>query len=69
MNDLLLWAGRLAGAGGLLLCSVAVGVRVTGRYVLGGFELGTLLQVGMAGMVAACFLLLTVLTAHFRPDR
>lgn len=64
MNSvLLLTIGRLAGVAGLLLCIVAFGVRLTGVYFLGGFQLGTLLLAGIAAMIAGCFCLLLVLTA------
>ena len=68
MNSVLLM-GRLAGVAGLLLCIVAFGVRVTGTYFLGGFQLGTLLLTGIAAMVAGCFCLLLVLTAGSKPLR
>jgi len=69
MNSVLLLMGRLAGGAGLLLCIVAFGVRVTGTYFLGGFQLGTLLLTGIAAMVAGCFCLLLVLTAGSKPLR
>jgi hypothetical protein len=59
MNKLLLTAGRAAGFGGMLLCLVAIGTRLSGNYFLGGFQLATLLQAGVAGMVAGCFFLLS----------
>lgn len=68
MNDLLLWLGRLAGVAGLLLCLVAVGVRLSGHYFLGGFQLGTLIQVGTAGLAAGCFGLLLSVTARSKTD-
>lgn len=58
MNKLLLTAGRVAGFGGIFLCLVAVGTRLSGNYFLGGFQLATLLQAGVAAMVAGCFFLL-----------
>lgn len=58
MNKLLLTAGRLAGFAGMLLCLVAIGARLSDHYFLGGFQLATLLQAGVAGMVAGCFCLL-----------
>lgn len=69
MNSLLLLVGRLAGVAGMLLCIVAFGVRVTGTYFLGGFQLGTLLLTGIAVMVAGCFLLLLALTGASRASR
>jgi hypothetical protein len=58
VNKLLLIAGRVAGFGGMVLCLVAIGTRLAGHYFLGGFQLATLLQAGVAGMVAGCFCLL-----------
>jgi hypothetical protein len=62
MNHLLLWVGRVAGVGGVLLCALAVVVRISGHYWLGGLQVGTLLQAGMATMVAGCLSFLAVLT-------
>jgi hypothetical protein len=61
-NDLLLLAGRVAGFVGVLLCVVSGGARIAGRFWLGGFQTGTLLQLGMAVMIAACLCYLMVLT-------
>lgn len=69
MNSLLLLVGRLAGAAGLLLCIVAFGVRLTGVYFLGGFQLGTLLLAGIAAMIAGCFCLLLTLTSESKALR
>ena len=54
MENLLLWIGRLAGLVGILLCAAAFGVRFTGTWTLGGFQVGTILQAGMAAMILAC---------------
>ena len=64
MNVLLLWLGRAAGLTGLLLCFVAGTLRVSGQYWIGGFQAITLLQAGVAAMVAGCFLLLWALTTN-----
>ena len=48
MNELLLWLGRVAGLGGLLLCLVALGSRFSGSHWVAGFQVGTLLQGAMA---------------------
>ena len=61
MNNLMLMVGRLAGLGGLLLCIVSFGARMTGKYFLAGFQVGTLLQAGIAIMVVGCFCLLWTL--------
>jgi hypothetical protein len=61
MDQLLLWAGRIAGLAGLVLCLVAGAGRLGGQFWLGGFQVATLLQAGIAGLAAGCFLLLWVL--------
>lgn len=54
MENLLLWVGRLAGLIGVVLCACAFVGRLTGTWSLGGFQIGTMLQVGIAGMVLGC---------------
>ena len=54
MNRLLLWMGRVGGVVGVVLCAVAVIVRLRGAFNLGGFQVGTLLLAGMAAMLFAC---------------
>jgi hypothetical protein len=66
MNQLLLLLGRVAGLVGLVLIAVAVAVRLTGAYWLGGFQIGTVLLGGTAALVAGCFALLLVLTSRPR---
>lgn len=66
MNDLLLWSGRIAGLGGLLLCLFAVVVRVTGAYWVAGFQVGTLLQAGTAAMAFGALCFLAWLVEHAR---
>ena len=63
MNSVLLLAGRLAGAGGVLLCLVAIALRLMGHYFVGGFQIGSMLQAGMAGMLAGCFFFLASMTS------
>lgn len=62
MNNLILWLGRVAGASGMLLCATAATLRLNGIYWLGGFQIGTLLQMGMAAMIAGCLCFLVLLT-------
>ena len=66
MEELLVWIGRLAGVAGVALCAVAVVARLVGAYWLGGFQVGTLLQVGVAAMVLGCLGYLAALTERFR---
>lgn len=54
MHQLLVWLGRFAGVIGVLLVGVSVLVRLSGGYHVGDFETVTLLQAGVAAMVAAC---------------
>ena len=61
MNRFLLLTGVLAGIAGGMLCAVAVVARLSGRYFLGAFQLGTLLLAGIALMTGACVCLLLVL--------
>lgn len=69
MNKLILWMGRVAGISGVLLCAVAAAMRLSGIYWFAGFQLGTLLQMGMAAMIAGCLCFLAVLTARSDPLR
>lgn len=62
MELLLLWVGRVAGAAGALLALLAGIVRLSGQFWLGSFQVTTLLQGGMAGMLLGCLCLLAVLT-------
>ncbi len=64
METLLLWIGRLAGLAGVLVCAVAVVVRLSGAYWLAGFQVGTLLLAGMAAMLMGCLSLLMLLTSR-----
>ena len=61
MNKLLRWMGRSAGIIGVLLCVLSVVARAAGMYVLGTFQVGTLLQAGMAMMILGCLAYLAVL--------
>lgn len=62
MERLLVWIGRVAGGGGVLVCAVAAAVRLSGQYWLGGLQVGTLLLAGVAAMSLGCLCLLEVLT-------
>lgn len=67
MEHMLLWIGRLAGATGVLACAVAAVARLSGHYLLGAIQVGTLLQAGLAGMTFGCLCLLAVLTNRRDP--
>ena len=64
MEQFLLWSGRLVGAGGVLLTGLAVVVRINSTFALFGFQIGTLLLVGVAATAVGCFCLLMVLTSR-----
>ena len=54
MENLLLLVGRLAGLIGVVLCVCAFVGRLTGTWALGGFQIGTVLQGGIAAMLLGC---------------
>jgi hypothetical protein len=58
MGNLLALIGRIAGYVGILVCVIAVIWRALGNFGLLGVSVGALLQVGMAGVLVGCFLLL-----------
>lgn len=62
MDRMMLLAGRTLGVLGLAICAFAVIARIAGNYWIRGVELGSLLQVGIAGIAAGCFMLLWALT-------
>jgi hypothetical protein len=62
--DALLWTGRLAGVIGVLVCALAVVVRLGGNYLFAGYQVGTLFLAGIGAMVAGCFCLLWALAAR-----
>ena len=69
MEQLLVWIGRCAGIGGVALCAIAIVARLSGAFWLGGFQVGTLLQVGMAAMLVGCLAFLAVITEQLRGRR
>lgn len=66
MGNLLLWIGRVGGVVGVILCAVAVVVRLRGEFNLGGFQVGTLLLAGMAAMLGGCLAYLATLAERTR---
>jgi hypothetical protein len=56
MQSFLSVIGSLSGLAGAAICVTAGGMRVTGAFEIGGFELGTLFHVGVGLLVAACWL-------------
>ena len=60
--DILLKLGRIAGVIGVLVCIGGIAARLSGAYWIGSFQVGTLLQAGIAAMVFGCLCFLAVLT-------
>lgn len=58
MPNMLRSFGTLAGIAGLLVCLLAGALRLGGQHWIMGFEIVTLLQIGIGGMVLGCFCLL-----------
>ncbi|MCB1908263.1 MAG: hypothetical protein KDH15_12915 [Rhodocyclaceae bacterium] len=58
MNEFLAVAGRAVGVVGLLVSLLACVVRLSGYYTLGNVQAITMLQLGVAAIVAGSFLLL-----------
>jgi len=69
MEDLMIWIARFAGVGGVVLLVIAVLARLGGRYVLGAFQVTTLLQAAIAALILGCFCFLEVLTERARARR
>jgi hypothetical protein len=69
MEGLLVWIGRLAGLSGVLLCAFAIFLRLSGRFLLGGFQVTTLAQVGIAGMILGCLCFTAVITERLTSAR
>jgi hypothetical protein len=67
MAQLMIWVGRLAGFLGVIACAVALAARLAGSWAIGGIQIGTLLQLGMAAMILACLAYCAVLVE--RPRR
>jgi hypothetical protein len=63
LEGLFLLVGRLAGAVGVLIVVAAVAARLVGHYWLGGMQVGTFLQAGIAAMLVGCLGFLAALTA------
>lgn len=61
MRALCKWVARLAGLVGVAAIVVAVLARVAGAYWVGSFQVGTLLQAGMAATLLACLAYLVAL--------
>lgn len=70
MNHLLLiWVGRVAGLIGLAAVGGSVMLRASGSWYLGGLQLGTLMNAGVAAMVLGTWAYAASLAEGKRPDR
>ena len=67
MGSMLLWVGRLAGLGGAFLTLFAMAVRLSGRFVLGYFQAGTLLMGGISLMTLGCLAYVAALAERDAP--
>ena len=61
MEVLLRWTARIAALVGVAAIAIAVLGRVAGLYWFGSFQVGTVLQAGMAAALLACLAYLVVL--------
>lgn len=68
MDKMLLNIGRAAGLAGAAVFAFAIAARLLGVFWLGGFQVGTLMQAGVAAMVLGCFSLLLVLAGRTGPN-
>ena len=66
MNMLLRWMGRAAALAGILLCGISVVLRASGAFFVGGLQVGTLFQAGMAAMIAGCLAYIALLAEAVR---
>ena len=64
MKMALLWIGRLAGLLGVLLVTASVLRRASGAFFLGGLQIGTVLQGGIAATVLGCLAYLIALVEY-----
>lgn len=67
MKVVLIWMARLAGVAGVLMMALAAFARLGGEYWLGGFQVGTILQVGMALTLVACLGYIAALVERSKP--
>ena len=61
LQNLLRWAGRVAGMLGVLICAVAIGARLSGEFWLISMQTGTLLQAGNTVLLMGCLSYLALL--------
>jgi hypothetical protein len=66
MESLLLWVGRITALVGVLICAWSVYGRLTGTFVVSGFQVGTVLLAGITSLLVACVCFLLVLLERSR---
>lgn len=66
MNTLLATLGSLVGTVGILVCLIAGLTRLTGSYYLFGYSAQSLLMIGVAAIIMACYLKLEHLSRSNR---
>jgi len=66
MRALLMWIARVAGIAGVAVIVLAVAWRLGGAYWLGGFQVGTILQAGMAATLVSCLAYVAALAERSR---
>ena len=54
MHAMLIWIARIAGLAGVALCAVAFLARAANVWNIGSFNIGAILQAGLAGMLLGC---------------
>jgi len=69
MNPLLIWIGRIAGLIGLTAVGGAVLLRAAGMWYLGGLQVGTLMNAGVAAMVLGIWAYVASLAEGKGPQR
>ncbi len=69
MDKWMFQGGRAAGLLGLAMILFAVGARLAGFYVVGGFQAVTILVGGMGALLVGCFGLLWTLAARTTAPR
>jgi hypothetical protein len=67
MNYVLIWIGRIAGLLGMVAVGCAVIARATGVWYLGGLQLGTLMNAGIAAMVLGAWAYAASVAERKRP--
>ncbi len=67
MINLLLWTGRIAGLLGIAAAAASVLLRASGVWHVGGLQLGTLLQAGIAALACGAWAYAAAIAERPRP--